>query len=445
MIESGEEAPSFTLPAVREGEVVDFDLDSVLGEEVLILAFYPADFNPACSGTETGLDELDLFTMQKDVQVIAISGDSVHSHRAFADQYALHMPFVSDTDGTVAAEYGVRVEDERAGYLMKRAVVVVDHTGTVQYAWATENPTHVPTAETIRDVVEGIGDDATAESRYRVGYAHYMEGRRSFTSAMTAYENREWMMAQTDFTQASEEFDEASEEFDTALRFAESEETRQYFERAEQKSESLWRAADWLADSANAFASGQGAKAESLRSDAESPLETARELPEPPEPDGFPPEDAAVEGEDEPSHPLADDKPAATLDADLDDELVTTEDSPDQQPASGPESAAEHATDHEADTHAEADSATEPSDSTEIDDEELEEITAELEEQTENTEPSEPEPAESTIPEEPGIERGDEQDEVDLELTDPTDGETEEDEEDQLDDETGDHGVPDSL
>jgi peroxiredoxin len=449
MIESGDEAPSFTLPAVREGDIVEFDLDSVLGGEVLILAFYPGDFNPACSGTETGLDELDLFTMQKDVQVLAISGDSVYSHRAFADQYDLHMPLLSDIDGTVAAAYGVTADGDQPGHLTKRAVVVVDHTETVQYTWETDTPEHVPTAEKLRDVVEGIGDDETAESRYRVGYAHYMEGRRAFTSAMNAYENREWMMAQTDFTQAAEEFSEASDEFNTAVRFAEGGESRTYFERGEQKSEALWRAADWLSDSASAFASGEGAKAESLRSDAESPLETARDLHEPPEPDDFPPETDPAERDtdDEPNHPPADDdEPAATLDADIDDEIAA---GTDEEPTA---SQAETTTSTE--SHADGTAETEPGEtqtaeaSTEIDDDELEEITAELEEQTEAAELSDPEPEGDTIPEEPGIERGDDHNEgdVELELTDPTDGESEEsDEDNSLDDDTGDHGVPDSL
>ena len=435
MIDPGEQAPSFTLAAVEDGEVVELDLDSVFGSDVAILAFYPGDFNPAASGSQTGLDELDLFTMQKDVCVLAISGDSVHSHQAFAEQYNLHMPLLSDTDGEMARAYGVAVNEDTAGYLTKRAVVVVDHTGTVQYTWESERPSHVPTAEEIRRAVEGIGDDETAESRYRVGYAHYMEGRRAFTSAMQAYEDQEWMMARTDFTQACEEFEAAGEEFNTATRFAERDETRTYFERAEQKSEALWRAADWLAESASAFASGEGARADSLRRDADSPLETARDLHEPPDPDGFPPEEdpAEREGKDT-AHPLSqpDDEPAATLDADIDEE-ITTVDGAEQ----GGAETAEPATEPEADEETPPENA-----ETEIDDEELEEITAELEEQTENA-PDADDAEGPPVPDDPGIERDEEPDpDVELELTDPTD---DEDEEETLGENSGDHGVPDSL
>ena len=458
MIESGEEAPPFSLPAVKDGEVTEVDLASVFGSEVAILAFYPGDFNPACSDSETGLDELDLFTMQKDVQVFAISGDSVHSHQAFAEQYNLHMPLLSDTDGEMARAYGVAAGDGD-GYLTRRAVVVVDHTGTVQYTWESERPSHVPTAEEIRRAVEGIGDDETAASRYRVGYAHYMEGRRAFTSAMKAYENREWMMAQTDFTQACEEFRAAGDEFNTATRFAESDKTRVYFDRAEEKSESLWRAADWLAESASAFASGQGAKADSLRGDAEAPLETARDLHEPPEPDEFPPEEDPAERdeEEESVHPLADgDEPAATLNADIDDQLETENDSGQQpqQPADGDnldggETADEVTTGTEpapaGDTTA---GETSDGEASEIDDEELEEITAELEEQSEtaNAEPADGEAEGPAVPDEPGIEREEETEtDLELELTDPTDEDDEDDDGEKVGDDTGNHRVPDSL
>jgi peroxiredoxin len=425
MIEEGAQAPTFELPGIRNGEFVQIDASEVFGGGIVVLAFYPGDFNPACSGTKTDLDELDLFTMQKDVAVLAISGDSVHSHRAFAEEFNLEMTLLSDLRGEVARRYGVAVEDEAAGHLTKRAVFVVDHTETVQYAWATDDLEELPDVDEIRDTVQGIGDDDTAQSRYRVGHARYVEGRRAFTSAMNAYEEREWMMAQTDFAQAAEEFDEALEEFNTAVRFSESERTQTYFDRAEEKAEALWRASEWLSESAGAFASGSGRKAESLRSDAEEPLETVRELHEPPDPDGFPPEEDPAERDDEEAEPdrswLDDEEEIDTsLDADIDAELdadATEDDAAngDETAASGeagiggeteaseegaevgdgaPESAA--ASDKTEAVAASDDADDEGDDGAAIDDAELEEITAELEEQTEaaqeDAEETEPEP-----------------------------------------------------
>ena len=450
MIESGETAPSFTLPAVHDGAITELSLEEHLGEGVVILAFYPGDFNPACSDSETGLDELDLFTMQKDVRVLAISGDSVHSHRAFSEQYNLRVPLLSDTDGAVAKRYGVGVEDEAAGYLTHRAVFVIDHSETVQYAWKSEDPSVRPGTEEIRSAIEEIGDDETAESRSRVGHAHYMEGRRAFTSAMKAYEQREWLMAQTDFMQAAAEFDEAGEEFNTAARFAEAAEMGTYFERAETKSEALWRAADWLADSASAFASGEGAKGDALRKDAEAPLETARELHEPPLPDDFPPdEDPATkekkESDDQLAHPLAEEEaPPASLDTDIETERAPTGGSPAAEAsptASDPEPLMRSAS---SDTSSDDGRQQEADDSeaNEIDDAELEEITAELEEQTEAVKRADPEPGSSNVvPDElePAGEDSEKAETVDLDLAEP------EDDDDESEETSGDHGVPDSL
>ncbi len=460
MIEEGERAPSFELLGVKDGEIEQVSAEEFFGKEIVVLAFYPGDFNPACSKTETGLDELDLFTMQKDVTVLAISGDSVYSHRAFAQKYSLNMALLSDTDGSIAAAYGVAVEDS-VGYLTRRAVIVVDHTETVVFTWSTDSPKAVPNIEAIRSAVEGIGDDSTAESRYRVGHARYMEGRRAFTSAMKAYEQREWMMAQTDFKQAAAEFDEAGEEFNTAVRFAEQEETRTYFERAEKKAEALWRAADWLNGSASAFASGEGAKAESLRSDAEAPLEMARDLHEPPDPDDFPPEEDPAEREtNEKKHfvPQEEEESTASLDTDIDAELEQTEasdtageDSYGTQHGSastGADGSADSQTAVENEATAMNENAeSEPSQTkretaeerTQIDEKELEEITAELEEQTEAVqEQSEQESnGEGVVSDE-----SEPTDDIELDLTDPSE---QNDTEDETDDSTGNHGVPDSL
>ncbi len=295
MIEEGEQAPDFRLPAVVDGERREVGLADHLEENVVVLGFYPGDFNPACDGQSTGLDELDLLRMQKDVAVLGISGDSVHSHRAFAAEYDLHVPLISDVDGEVTEAYGVGADDD--GYLTRRAVVVVDPEGTVRYAWAADSLDHLPDVGRVRAAVEGVGGGGMSLASYRVGHAHYVEGRRAFSSAMAGFEDREWLLAQHDFTQAEGEFTEAADTFDTAARFADSDGHQAYYERAGRKAEELSRAAEWLAQSAGAFASGEGREGEQLRADAETPLETARGIADPVPPDEFPPDDAAAEGE----------------------------------------------------------------------------------------------------------------------------------------------------
>jgi peroxiredoxin len=476
MVAEGDVAPEFTLPAVVDGSRERVALADYVGEEIVILAFYPADFNPACSDETTDLDELDLFTMQKDVSVLGISGDSVYSHRAFAAEYDLHVPLLADVHGEVAREYGVAVTDSDAGYLTRRAVVVIGPDGEVEYVWRANDPTELPDVDDVRSAVDAVGREDTARARYRVGHAHYIEGRRAFTSAMKGFDSDEWMMAQNDFEQAHEEFVEAADRFDAAVRFGEDETAVGYYERAERKAEALWQAAEWLAEAANAYASGQGAKGRRMRNDAESQLETARDIHEPPDPDGFPDEPPAEADEGESVLPTEDDGEPPSLDIDVgeadgpeasdaDAEDVErekrregTDDTPEGETGRGREPTREG-------TPA-ADSGTEDKDDEdEIDEAELEEITAELEEQTEEAkgDPAGAEPGESVGPdglesagESPGgdpesptdradavddpdgdargessgsdaenIEGEVDEENLELDLTDPTEGETE--------------------
>jgi peroxiredoxin len=411
MIAEGETAPSFELPAIVDGDIDRIALEDYVGREVVILAFYPGDFNPACRDGTTDLDELDLFTMQKDVSILAISSDSVYAHGAFADAFDLHIPLLSDVRGEVATEYGVAVDDPADDHLVKRAVVVVGLDGTVEFVWATESLTELPPVERVRTSVDSVGGDRTAEARYGVGHAHYVEGRRQFTSAMGAFEDEEWMMARGDFTGAEAEFSDAADEFNTAARFAEDADLRVYFERAEDKAEALWQAAEWLAASADAYASGKGATGVSMREDAEKPLEAARDIHDPVPPEEFPPDEDPADLEAEPDGVSIapdgeEDDAEATLEIDVDDAAgpdeavdlgaVDATTGGGAEAESGPPDGATPAgaggqapgSDPTADDGDADDRDAGDEGSDDIDEAELEEITAELEQQTDVAEAS---------------------------------------------------------
>jgi len=287
MITEGGRAPAVTLPAYVDGERRRVDLGSYVGEGIVVLAFYPADFNPACTMQSSDLDDLDLFTMQKDVSVFAISPDSTYSHAAFADRYGLHVPLLSDPDGEAAAAYGVATENDLGERLVERAVFVIDHRGVVQYAWAADDVDSEIDVAPVKRAVGDIGGDDTALERYRVGYEHYAEGREAFTTAMSEYEDREWMVAFNEFEAAEPAFTAAADHFDTAVRFAETDDFETVVDRGEEKADTLQHAADWLADSADALSSGRGKRGKEFRTDAERLLDAASDLPEPPAPEAF--------------------------------------------------------------------------------------------------------------------------------------------------------------
>jgi peroxiredoxin len=404
VLSEGADAPGFELPALVDGEKRRVALDEYLGDDVVILAFYPADFNPACDDESCDLDELDLFTMQKDVTILGVSPDSVYSHRAFAERYDLKVPLLSDTDGEVAERYDIDLVDDIGQRLVERAVAVVDHDGTVTYSWSTDDMTELPRVEEIKDALAETGGDDTAFARYRVGHAHYTEGRRAFTSAMESFRNTEWVMSQQDFQQAREEFEEAADRFDTALRFVDDESLAPIYEGANEKATALWQAADWLVRSASAYSSGSGTEGQELRDDAEIPLSTVREYREPPGPDAeWPPEMENLEQAESDDHsilPTEPDVEAAALEIDIDEADTDSDDQAD--PETGDEvdtETGDEATDAAPDAEESADPAEraaddgdgadpEPAADDDIDDDELAEIQAELAANNPESEPS---------------------------------------------------------
>lgn len=127
----GDEAPDFELPGLdgTTGEQIEVTLSDHLGSPVL-LAFYPADNSPVCAAQlQSYTSEISSFD-ELDTLVLAISPQSVESHRAFAEaRGGFAFPLLSDEDSSVARSYG------NLGLLglYRRSTFVIDATGRV--AW----------------------------------------------------------------------------------------------------------------------------------------------------------------------------------------------------------------------------------------------------------------------------------------------------------------------
>jgi len=286
MIREGEQAPSFELPAVIEGRPGRIALDDVVGESVVVLVFYPADFNPSCTDETTDLDEFDVFRMQPDAAVLAVSGDSVYSHRAFAEAYGLQIPLLADVHGEVAEAYGVAADDDR--YRNHRAVVVIDHDGTVTYTWLASDIEDRPDIRAVQQAFGAIGDTALATTEYSEGCDHYERGRDAFLEGMAAYEERDWVLACGAFEDARDALLSAAERFRRAIRFSEDEAMARSFERGQTVADELRLTVGVLNDAAAAHAGGDPSHGEALRREAEENLEHLRDLGAPPGPDDIP-------------------------------------------------------------------------------------------------------------------------------------------------------------
>ncbi len=140
ILKVGAKVPEFKLPD-QDGKM--FDINSVLGKKKLVIYFYPKDETPGCTKEAcTFRDDYSVFN-DADAVIIGISGQSVESHKEFADKYKLPFTLLSDKDNAVRKLFGVRTSP-----IPGRVTFVVDKTGHVVYNFdsLTEPEKHVAEA-----------------------------------------------------------------------------------------------------------------------------------------------------------------------------------------------------------------------------------------------------------------------------------------------------------
>jgi peroxiredoxin len=136
MLDEGDPAPDFEARGVHGGEFDTYRLADHLdrGENVL-LTFYAFDFNPVCVEGMCSLRDTDWFSLTENLAVLGVSGDSVYSHREFAERYNIDFPLLADTDHAIAEAYGVlRDEYEGMRRVTRRSVFLIDADGIVRFA-----------------------------------------------------------------------------------------------------------------------------------------------------------------------------------------------------------------------------------------------------------------------------------------------------------------------
>ena len=129
-LEVGDEAPDFTL---KDQNNEGHTLAEFRGTKNVLLVFYPFAFSGICTGELDQLrDELDAY-QNADVQVMALSIDSVFALKAWSEQKGYQFPLLADfwPHGAVAQSYGVF--NEAAG-MANRGTFLVDTDGTIRFA-----------------------------------------------------------------------------------------------------------------------------------------------------------------------------------------------------------------------------------------------------------------------------------------------------------------------
>ncbi|MEV7868374.1 peroxiredoxin [Streptomyces sp. NPDC088124] len=153
-IEVGTPAPDFELKD-NHGRTVRLSdyrkADAAGGAKNVVLLFYPFAFTGVCTGELCALrDELPTF-VNDDTQLLAVSNDSAHTLRVFAEQEGLEYPLLSDfwPHGEVSRAYGVF--DEEKGCAV-RGTFIIDKEGIVR--WTVVNA--LPDARDLGEYVKAL-------------------------------------------------------------------------------------------------------------------------------------------------------------------------------------------------------------------------------------------------------------------------------------------------
>jgi mycoredoxin-dependent peroxiredoxin len=143
----GDKAPDFTLPDINQVKV---NLSDYLGKRNVLLVFYPMAFSPVCSAQIPSYQKMYQTFEDLDTEVVAVSIDSVFTHKAWADGLGgVSYPLLSDfwPHGGVAKEFGLFREDD--GFA-ERSLVIVDKEGVIRYIDIVD-PKEIPEIEPVLD------------------------------------------------------------------------------------------------------------------------------------------------------------------------------------------------------------------------------------------------------------------------------------------------------
>jgi peroxiredoxin (alkyl hydroperoxide reductase subunit C) len=156
----GQPAPDFNMPSTRNMETLaeNVKLSDYAGKW-LILLFYPLDFTFVCPTELTAFSDRLEEINGVGAEVIGISTDSVHSHKAWIktprDQNGiegLQYPLASDVGGRLARAYNILVEEAN---IALRGLFIINPEGRLQYGVVHDLNIGRSVDETLR-VLQGL-------------------------------------------------------------------------------------------------------------------------------------------------------------------------------------------------------------------------------------------------------------------------------------------------
>jgi len=153
-LKAGDKAPNFTLRNTAKEEV---SLDDYRGKSVLIL-FFPLAFTGVCTTELCSVRDDISYYNSLNIDVLAISVDSLFTLEKFKAEQNLNFPLLSDFNKDVSRAYGSLYEDfvlDMKG-VSKRSAFLVDANGTVRYAEVLESAGELPNFEKIKEALQAL-------------------------------------------------------------------------------------------------------------------------------------------------------------------------------------------------------------------------------------------------------------------------------------------------
>ena len=147
-IQVGDKAPDFEL---KDNHGATVRLSDYRGRKNVVVLFYPFAFTGVCTGELCEVrDHLPQFS-DRETEVLAVSNDSIHTLRVFAEQENLEYPLLSDfwPHGSVSRAYGVFDEDKGCAV---RGTFIIDKEGVVR--WTVVNA--LPDARDLTEYVKAL-------------------------------------------------------------------------------------------------------------------------------------------------------------------------------------------------------------------------------------------------------------------------------------------------
>lgn len=149
-IKIGSTIPAFTLPDQNGNP---FDITSLIGKKNMVIYFYPKDDSPGCTAQACSFrDQFEVFS-EADAVIIGISGQSVKSHKEFAEKHRLSFTLLSDEGNKIRKQFGVPTN--LLGLLPGRVTYVADKSGKVIYTFNSQLQAEKHVEEALR-ILKGL-------------------------------------------------------------------------------------------------------------------------------------------------------------------------------------------------------------------------------------------------------------------------------------------------